>query len=384
MERPRGSLISFFSNMVKERGGINLAQGIPGFNPPEELLKILSSNIFSGQKIHQYAPGRGDPQLIELIADLYSSYAKVGADNVLVVQGATEGLSLIFLYISLLIKERFSVLSFDPPYESYPMLSKFYGCDFEYFNLQSDGSVDFDRLETSIVKNSVRVIVFASPGNPMGRIWKTDELEELNKISLKYGIFIVFDAVYKDIFFSEKTPNPLVFENPRLFYVDSFSKMLSITGWRLGYIIGSQEHMKEIFGIHDYTGLSASHVLQSAVRDYLKESDYGKEYAEFLRTECMKSCNIMKDVLKSCGFNMPDPDGGYFIWADIPELFKDGFEFSYQLFEKEKVAVVPGENFSPDKKRFVRINFAQNPEVIREAAAKIRKFVVEINSYHKR
>ena len=107
LNKPKGSYISFFSNKVKMHGGINLAQGIPGFNPPEELIDEL--NAVSKTNIHQYAPGLGNLKLLELIAHKYN----VETRNLLVVQGATEGLSLVYTYLQKLIGKDFSVLAFD-------------------------------------------------------------------------------------------------------------------------------------------------------------------------------------------------------------------------------------------------------------------------------
>ena len=212
----------------------------------------------------------------------------------------------------------------------------------------------------------------------MGKILSEDELNRINDLSRKYDIFVLFDAVYKDIYFYASKPAGFqVGDNPNIFYVDSFSKMLSITGWRIGYLIADCVHMKEIFSIHDYTGLSAPYIFQCAVRDYLSENNFGRDYTEYLRNECKKSMRIIVKSLNDAGLNVYAPDGGYFIWAKIPEYFQDGFEFALELFRKQKVAVVPGENFSPFKKDFIRINFAQKTDVIFKASTALQKFIYQ-------
>ena len=99
MDRPEGSLISYFSNKVKKYGGINLAQGICGFPPPEQLVLVLQELVNKKQVNHQYAPGNGDFKLLELLAGFYAGCGLENPDDILIVQGATEGISLVFLYL---------------------------------------------------------------------------------------------------------------------------------------------------------------------------------------------------------------------------------------------------------------------------------------------
>jgi aspartate/methionine/tyrosine aminotransferase len=88
MERPQGSLISYFSDRVKREGGTNLAQSTPGFAPPAELLQILKTNA-DDERFHQYAPGPGNFELLELIRQRYKTTVSLESDNLLMVQGAS-------------------------------------------------------------------------------------------------------------------------------------------------------------------------------------------------------------------------------------------------------------------------------------------------------
>ena len=375
MKKPQGSLISYFSNLVKEQGGINLAQGVPGFDPPQELLEILRRLIDEGNSIHQYAPGNGDYKLLEMIAKFYSSTAAFSPANVLIVQGATEALALTCMYVAKHVPQHSRVLSFDPPYESYPKLAEYNGLEFTYFPVDSSGDVDFGQLNKTVKEQQVRAIVLASPGNPMGKIWKKSELEQINRISLEHNTYILFDAVYKDIYYSNPVFNPLEFENPLLVYIDSFSKMLSITGWRIGYVIGEEKMIHEMRAIHDYTGLCAPHLFQRAIGDYLSQNNFGRDYTRILRKKSSENARFMKARLVRAGFTCMEPDGGYFLWAQVPAPYADGFEFASALYEATGVAVVPGENFSPDKCEYVRLNITLDRPILEKAAALILAFL---------
>lgn len=396
MKKPAGSLISYFSRKVAKGGGINLAQGKPGFAPPAELLSILQEKI-GDQSLHQYAPGNGNFDLRELLATRLpgsptgkageaispapghfskrtSSAHEISIDNLLIVQGATEGIFLSFLYLTRILEKPYSVLSFEPVYESYPKLPEIFRIPFEYFDLEADLSVDFDKLEKNIEKKKVKIVFIASPGNPLGKVWTRREIEEIVSLSKKYGFYIVYDAVYKDIYFEEPPFNPLTLNYEKLFYVDSFSKMLSITGWRIGYLVTGAEDMARIRDIHDYTGLSAVSLFQAAIFEYLDRYDFGREYIETVRAKCRTAYLFVRQALEELGFTVADAQGGYFLWARLPEKYDDAFRFALDLYDAVKVALVPGENFSSRKKDFIRINIALEMPVIEEAADRIKSF----------
>jgi aspartate/methionine/tyrosine aminotransferase len=377
MKRPEGSLISYFSNRVKKEGGINLAQGTPGFPPPGELLQLLKTNA-EDKRLHQYAPGIGNFELLELIRQRFSStVAPIEADNLLIVQGATEGIFLTFFYLTTFLEPPFAALSFDPVYESYPQLADMFRIPFEYFDFEENMEVDFDKLEIAIKEKNVKIVFIASPGNPLGKTWTRNEMSQMIALSCRYGFYILFDAVYKDIYFNEAPFNPLAFNDEKFFYIDSFSKMMSITGWRIGYIITGKGHMKKIRAMHDYVGLCAPSILQDVIAKYLSAHEYGKNYIETVRSKCKQSFAYMKKELELLDFKVANSHGGYFLWARLPKknkIWKDAFEFALSLYREKQVGVVPGENFSNTKTDYVRMNIGTELPIIKDAAARLKSF----------
>ncbi len=367
-QKPNGSYISYFSNMVKQKGGINLAQGIPGFDPPTELISRLKDA--ADLKVHQYAPGVGNFQLLDLIASQY----KVSTNNLLVVQGATESLSLIYTYINKLLSGKFAVLSFEPAYESYLQLPKIFGQKFIHYPLNNNNSVSFDELSKTIKDEEVKLVFVSSPGNPYGKIWSKHEVDELIKQSEKLGFYIVFDAVYESLYFNEPPYIPYDRLSPNLFIANSFSKMLCITGWRIGYLISHESHMDGIKSIHDYIGLCAPSLFQHALADYLKESGFAKDFSASFRSNVKTSFDTLTQTLVQLGFLIPTIDGGCFVWAKLPQGWNDGFEFASQLYEEQQVAVISGEHFSINKKDWIRFNVARPLNEIEAACKGLKTF----------
>jgi len=367
-----GSLISYMSNLVKTSGGINCAQGIPGFDPPFELTEELRVAAKSG--FHQYAPGKGLNELREMISQKITG-GNIHSDNFLITNGATEAISLIYLYIKTNFGPDITALSFDPVYESYSNLPRIYGDRFINFSTDADGGCNFDSLEETVKNERVRIIFMASPGNPYGKIIHRETIEKIIDICRKNNCFLIFDAVYSDIYFENPPYLPLIEADKFVFFVSAFSKMLSITGWRIGYLATHCDHIPKLADIHDYTGLSSPSVLQKALLNYLEKSDFGKDYVSDIREKIKFSFNTMSGELKKSRFFIPEINGGYFIWTKLPEKYSDGIDFSLKLYEEKKVATVPGIHFSKNCPDWIRINIARPVEEIMTASLRIREFI---------
>jgi aspartate/methionine/tyrosine aminotransferase len=371
-QKPTGSYISFMSNKVKSRGGINLAQGIPGFDPPKELTDILSG--ITNERIHQYAPGSGNNELLDLLLKKYQNEFPFTKDDFLITQGGTEALSLLYTYFNKILPKPFSALAFDPVYESYKYLPGIFNTDFVSFSFEDDFSIDFEKLKATCIDNKVKVIFLGSPGNPFGKVWSKEEINSLLELSKSEDIYIILDAVYKELYYDQKPYIPLDQFNANLFYTNSFSKLFSITGWRIGYLVAHKDHMQKIKSIHDYTGLCASSVLQQALVEFLKVNDFGNDYVSDLRDKLRESYYYLSSELKKLGFEIPETKGGYFVWAKLPEKYSDGFKFAIDLYDQEKVAVIPGEHFSDNAKNYIRFNIAREKSEVEEGIKRIKEF----------
>lgn len=370
------SWISYFSSKAQKEGAINLAQGRPGFSPPKRLLEILKV-LIEENNLHQYAPGMGDFYLIEEILNLYKKFNKsLKKENILIVQGATEGIFLSFLYLSKKFKN-FSILTFDPYYESYPRLAKILGIPINYIEI-SPFELNFEKnkLKDLIYKKNVKAIILSSPGNPLGKIFKEDEINFLLYLIKEEKGFLIFDGVYENIYFKEKPYNPLCKDLKNLIFISSFSKTLSITGWRIGYIITNEKDLKNISSIHDWTGLSAPFIFQRAISNYLKEKSL-EDYLKKLRSDLKKNYEFLKDELNKSPVILSEIEGGIFAWIKLTEKFYNSLDFARNLFELKKVAVVPGINFSKKSYNFFRINLSLPFEDFKLGIKKIKEFLDE-------
>lgn len=357
-----GSLISYFSNLVKINGGINLAQGIPSFNPPAELIERKKK--LSNAKYHQYAPGAGNLLLRNFIDKTYN--INKNNNGFIVTNGATEALSLTYTYLAA-NKQNFNTAAFSPAYESYIHLPKIFGNKF--FSIDIDDDVYFDEaiLKNFIIDNSIKLFFVASPGNPYGKSIPEKKLKFLIELSEKLDFYLIIDAVYRDIFFTDNPPYiPQGTLNQNIFYINSFSKKFSITGWRIGYVIMNSLHLEKFSYTHDYIGLCAPSLLQQALGEYLSENNFDN-YIKNIKETLSSNFNEVSKILKDSEFYVPNHDGGYFIWCKIPDFVKiNSLDFGLKLYENYKTAIIPGRHFGIQWDNYIRINLARDYNELNE------------------
>ncbi len=355
------------SNKVKTHGGINFAQGIPGFNPPEALLTHLKT--IAHTEIHQYAPGIGDLKLRKLILEHYSEQ-QFKDEQLLILQGATEALSLVFQYLKNKIDEPFAAMAFDPVYESYRHLPRIMNVPFHAY---SESEFDAAHLTQFIEQHNVRVMFVNSPGNPYGAVFAESQMNAMREICEEQNVYMIIDAVYRDLYYEKPPFYPINALSPKVFYINSFSKMLSITGWRIGYLFAHESHTNGLRDIHDYIGLCANSPLQRALANYLEQENYGHDYVQWLRDNLKFAYTRMEQSLKKLEFTIPQSDGGYYVWAKLPHN-NDGFEFTMDLYDEAGVAVIPGIHFSGEGEKYIRLNIARPENELLEGIQKIEGF----------
>jgi aspartate/methionine/tyrosine aminotransferase len=108
---------------------------------------------------------------------------------------------------------------------------------------------------------------------------------------------------------------------------------------------------------------------------YIRENSWGKNYIDNLRAYLREGFNEMKTGMEKLGFTIPKIDGGFFIWAVLPKGYEDGFRFTIDLYDQQKVAVIPGEHFSDAHRHYIRVNIAREHGELREALKRINRFV---------
>jgi len=371
------SVIRKMTRISNEYRAINLSQGFPDFDPPKEILDELAKAAYEGP--HQYSITWGAENFRKALAKKQERFTglKINPEeNIVVTCGSTEAMMTAMMSVC---EVGDKVAIFSPFYENYGADTILCGAEPIYIPLNPPNfTFDINALEDAF-KQGAKALILCNPSNPVGKVFKRDELLAIAAIVEKYDAFVITDEVYEHIVYA---PNkhiyfsslPGMFE--RTISCSSLSKTYSITGWRLGYVIGPKEVIDTCKKVHDFLTVGAAAPLQRAATIGLEFDD---AYYEELRKIYTEKKEFFLKGLDEIGLKYYTPEGAYYVMVDISEFgMASDTEFAEKLIKTVGVAGVPGSSFFKEKNNsYIRFHFAKKKSTL-EAALKrlknIRKF----------
>ena len=373
------SVIRRMTRISNKYGAINLSQGFPDWDPPKEMLDSLAKAAYTGP--HQYAITFGAKNLREAICAKQSKAInrEINPETEIVITcGSTESMMCAIMTIC---NPGDKVLIFSPFYENYGADTILSGAEPIYVPLvPPEYNYDINIIENGF-KAGAKAIVICNPSNPCGKVFTKEELTEIGALALKYDAYIVTDEVYEHIIFDPykhvyASGLPGLFDN--VITCNSLSKTYSITGWRIGYLIGNAKFVDGARKVHDFLTVGAAAPLQEAAVAGLNfpESYYAhvKEIYTARRNQFIKG-------LDEIGLKHNVPQGSYFVMVDVQDFldlpqFKGwtDLEFCEWVIKNIGVAAVPGSSFFREPvNNLIRFHFARSESVIAEAINRLSK-----------
>ena len=363
------SVIRRMTRIAIANNAINLAQGFPDFDPPKALTDRLAEVSALGP--HQYPITMGAPNFRQALARKAGRFMgrTLNPDTEMVVTiGSTEAMvDTIFA----LTNPGDKIAMFSPYFENYRAQAIFADCEPVFIPLVPP-TFDFDpQVIEDAFKTGVKAILICNPSNPSGKVFTYDELKVIADLCIKYDVYAIMDEVYEHIIYDGRQHvymNSLPGMWERTVSCSSLSKTYSITGWRLGYAIAPQPIMDKIKQYHDFNTVGAASPLMEAAVVGLDMPDsyyeeFGAHYAH------MKQ--LFTKGLDDIGMEYTDPQGAYFVLANIGQYLKPGqtdVEFCEWMAKEVGVAAVPGTSFFKENVNdIVRIHFAKKDETLYEA-----------------
>lgn len=371
------SVIRRMTRISDEHGAINLSQGFPDFDPPQEIMDALVKTAHEGP--HQYSITFGAENFREALARKQEKaiHRKINPETEIVVTcGGTEAMMCAMMTIC---NPGDKVMVFSPFYENYGADAILSGADPIYIPLVPP-NYDFDiQLIEKGFQQGAKAIIICNPSNPCGKVFTEEELLAIGKLALKYDAYVVTDEVYEHMVYA---PNhhtcmaalPGMYDHT--ITCNSLSKTYSITGWRLGYLIGPEEVIEGAKKVHDFLTVGAAAPLQQAAVAGLNFPD--SYYEKLLETYTAKRKYFL-DGLDRIGLKHNVPQGTYFVLIDIQEFLNlpqfQGFtdlEFCEWMIKNIGVAAVPGSSFfKEDVYHLIRLHFAREEKTIDEALSRL-------------
>jgi len=354
---------------------IDFGMGNPDQPTPSHIVDKLIETV-KRSDTHRYSQSRGIPRLRKAICDWYDKNFDVQLDpetEAIVTLGSKEGIAHLAMAI---LGPGDGVLVPNPSYPVHPYGFVIADADVKHVPLTPD--VDFFSELDSAIKNSwpkPKVLILNFPGNPTTQCVDLHFFERVVEIAKENDIRIVQDLAYADLVFDGyKAPSILQVKGAKEIAVEfySMSKSYNMPGWRVGFCCGNAKLVGALARIKSYLDYGTFTPIQVAAIAAL-EGD--QSCVEEIRQTYLARRDILCEGLNAAGWKVEPPKATMFVWAQIPDAFKDlgSLEFSKKLLNEARVAVSPGIGFGEYGDDHVRFALIENEHRTRQATRGIKK-----------
>ncbi|MCX5332620.1 pyridoxal phosphate-dependent aminotransferase [Streptomyces sp. NBC_00140] len=371
------TIFAEMSALAVETGSINLGQGFPDTDGPEEIREAAVRALRDGRG-NQYPPGPGIPELRTAIAVHQQRRYGLSYDpgtEVLVTAGATEAIAASLLA---LVEPGDEVIAFEPYYDSYAACIAMAGGTRVPVTLRPHEGrfrLDLDELRDAVTDRT-RLLLINTPHNPTGTVLTREELTAVAELAVERDLLVVTDEVYEHLVFDDAEHLPLASfpgMRDRTVSIGSAGKTFSFTGWKVGWVTGSPSLVAAVRSAKQFLTYVSSGPFQYAVAEALALPD---TYFDAFRADMLAKRDLLATGLAEAGFKVFKPAGTYFITTDIRPLGEtDGFAFCRALPERAGVVAIPNAVFYDHREAgapFVRFAFCKQTGVLEEAVKRLK------------
>jgi methionine aminotransferase len=362
------TIFTIMSQLAAEHQAINLSQGFPDFNAPEELIELVSGAMRRG--LNQYAPMQGVPLLRQRIAEKVHRLYRADVDpdtEITVTSGATEAL---YAAITAVVHPGDEVIVIEPAFDSYvPAIELNRGVPVFVPMTFPQYAVDWDRVASSLTPRT-RLIILNSPHNPTGTAIGDRDIKALQNITAGHPLYILSDEVYEHIIFDGRQHESML-RYPdlaaRSFVISSFGKTYHTTGWKIGYCIAPELLSKEFRSVHQFLTFASNTPIQHAYAEFMQHSAHYLTLGNFYQA---KRDTFLK-LMQGSRFTPLPCSGTYFQMMDYSAVSDEPDEsFSRRMTIEQGVAAIPPSVFYNDRRdnRVLRFCFAKQDRTLEQAA----------------
>jgi N-succinyldiaminopimelate aminotransferase len=370
------TIFAEMSALAARTGSINLGQGFPDTDGPEEIREAAVRALRDGRG-NQYPPGPGVPELRTAVAAHQQRHYGLTYDpdtEVLVTAGATEAIAASLLA---LVEPGDEVVALEPYYDSYAACIAMAGGRRVPVTLRPHGGafrLDLDELRAAVTDRT-RLLLINTPHNPTGTVLTREELTAVAELAVERDLLVVTDEVYEHLVFDDAAHVPLATlpgMRERTVTISSSGKTFSFTGWKVGWVTAAPALVAAVRSAKQFLTYVSAGPFQYAVAEALNLPD---SYFTALREDLRAKRDLLAAGLAEAGFEVFRPAGTYFVTTDIRPLGEsDGFAFCRSLPERAGVVAIPNAVFYDHREEgapFVRFAFCKQPETLREAGKRL-------------
>jgi aspartate aminotransferase len=332
--------------------------GQPSFDTPEHVKEAARDGLEEKQG---YSPMLGLEELREQVAAEENAKIGLGDDGIEIeeehVMVTTGGMGALFAIFSARLGEKDKAVFNDPCWGPYKMISEVSGNEWEQVRYWDEGRNLRPEAEEKIAEADL--VVVNSPSNPTGYVLNEEQAREIGEVADENDTFLVSDEVYHRLTYGREHYSPAVQANDSAI-IGSVSKNHAMTGWRIGWIIDSEENIEQYAKVSRASTACPPRISQYAAIEALKNDSH----VEYMREVYEERRDILVEKMEELGWDFVAPEGAIYAF---PELGRDSWDFCMDMIEKG-VAMVPGEPMGPESDENVRICFGSTTKKeIREA-----------------
>lgn len=316
----------------------------------------------------KYTQSLGILELRSAIAQDYKEKygVDISPDRVVVTSGSSPAL---FLSVVSLIDPGDEIIITDPHYSCYPQIIKIAGGVPKCVRIYEEEGfqIDVNRIRKAISERT-KAIIINSPSNPTGTVLEPHVMGEISKL----GVYVISDEIYHGLVYEGEAHTIYEFTQ-RAFSVNGFSKLYSMTGWRLGYFIAPHDFIRPIQKLQQNLFISPNPFVQRAGVAALKNAkSEAKEMVQMFNQRRKK----MVEGLKDLGFEIKcDPKGAFYVFVNTRKLGGKSYDLAFDILEKSHVAVTPGIDFGYGGEGYLRFSYTTSVENIEEGLRRLWRYV---------
>lgn len=375
----KGLFAIFAISSELERAGkkiIHMEIGKPDFDTPDVIKEGAIEAIRQGA-VH-YTPPGGIYELTEAITSWTKEKHGLDYDpekEALITVGASEALHCIW---SAFLDHDDEVMIPSPYYGSYGYQVVSAGAKFIEVPVLKDGKIKYDIAEfESRITDKTKLILINSPNNPTGYVMSDDEIQAIADFAVKHDLIVVSDECYDNFVFEGKFKSiaSLPGMKERTLIVNSTSKTFSMTGWRVGYVLGNSEFIGCLQNIHEHLAICpTSFAQQGAIKAYTENI----QEAGLMLEEYKRRRDYIVDALsKIQKVSFYAPQGAFYIFMNVEKTGLSGSDFCLGLLNEKGVALASGESFGKQWSGYVRLSYCCSMEDIQEAINLMKEYIDE-------
>jgi len=352
---------------------IHLEIGRPDFNTPQHIVEAAVEALRAGK--HHYSPNAGVLELRKAIAGKFSREYQLEYNpnsEIVITNGVAEA---VYVAINALLNPGDQVLVPDPGWLNYNVVALTNFVEPVGYTLSEENNFQPDpsQIEDKITPRT-KMIILVSPSNPLGSVTNQKALESIAQLANKYNMVVLSDEIYEKIVYSPAVHvsiATLAGMRDKTLILNGFSKFYSMTGWRIGYVLGPEELVNPILRYHQYMITSTNTFAQWGAITALN-GDQGPSYAmveEFRE----RRDYLYEAVNRIPGFTSTKPEGAFYLFPSVKDTGMDGYQMANLLLEKAGVATVAGESFGKNGAGYIRMSYSNSLENLKAAVAKIER-----------